>query len=313
MAVTPADSSKYVKKVRFNSSMKVILIPSLVEYKDAGLSSIIWWNYSDYSNFCSEANRELNLLRAFENIDIATAKVLLYQPSKYDIKKCCIPKHAEQKQRFQEQSSLIGDNTACNSPSSTMRRIPRRGTFELLDISHGVYDEINSSSSNTSGVSSQQRSDNEGLLQGQAKDYEVLGQDYDDEEEDEDDLKDYDLIVTKLIANDNIARQQQSEHKRIPKLPSFLNDIFINSLQFDLGSYHDHSNSNSIIRSAAISGSSTRGNASYTKESSSSSIISSLQLPVNDNMDHSKKSPLGTLLAFASTFAVAAFALTEQG
>mmetsp|Transcript_7239 Transcript_7239/g.10225 ORF Transcript_7239/g.10225 Transcript_7239/m.10225 type:complete len:121 (-) Transcript_7239:297-659(-) len=36
------------KRVRFHSKVKVVLIPSITEYKEANIKELLWWNSSDY-------------------------------------------------------------------------------------------------------------------------------------------------------------------------------------------------------------------------------------------------------------------------
>lgn len=36
------------KRVRFHSKVKIVLIPSLSEYKEADIHNLLWWKASDY-------------------------------------------------------------------------------------------------------------------------------------------------------------------------------------------------------------------------------------------------------------------------
>jgi len=40
--------SKVLRKVRFHRKVQVILIPSLAEYKEENMHSLLWWNSEDY-------------------------------------------------------------------------------------------------------------------------------------------------------------------------------------------------------------------------------------------------------------------------
>jgi len=39
---------KIQRKVRFNSKVKVVLIPCLADYKDENIQDLLWWNTEDY-------------------------------------------------------------------------------------------------------------------------------------------------------------------------------------------------------------------------------------------------------------------------
>ena len=66
--------------VKFNSALKVVLIPSRGEYKSAGLCPELWWTSSDYFMFQQSAHSEIRLLSAYENINLTAARKKLYQP-----------------------------------------------------------------------------------------------------------------------------------------------------------------------------------------------------------------------------------------
>lgn len=67
--------------VKFNSALRVVLIPSRGEYKSAGLCPELWWTSSDYFMFQQSAHSEIRLLSAYENINLNAARKKLYQPS----------------------------------------------------------------------------------------------------------------------------------------------------------------------------------------------------------------------------------------
>lgn len=69
------------KKVRFQSLVRVVLIPSRYEYADANLFDSLWWEDSDYTVFKASALLELNAMMASPDIrDSLEAIKMLYQP-----------------------------------------------------------------------------------------------------------------------------------------------------------------------------------------------------------------------------------------
>jgi hypothetical protein len=75
------------KKVKFNSIVKAILIPSAREYKLYQLASDLWWEKEDYMNFRMSANREIYelMLKYHGLMDYKDAQRILFQPLRYDI------------------------------------------------------------------------------------------------------------------------------------------------------------------------------------------------------------------------------------
>lgn len=73
------------KAVNFSTNLKVVLIPSIIDYKSAGIVQSLWWTGADYSSFYASACSEIKLLSVFEGIDIQDAKNRLYQPSTEDL------------------------------------------------------------------------------------------------------------------------------------------------------------------------------------------------------------------------------------
>ena len=69
------------RNVCFDPLLRVILVPSRVEYKCAGLCPILWWTSSDFFSFQQSAHTEVRLLSAFENIGGREARKKLYQPN----------------------------------------------------------------------------------------------------------------------------------------------------------------------------------------------------------------------------------------
>mmetsp|Transcript_11481 Transcript_11481/g.15810 ORF Transcript_11481/g.15810 Transcript_11481/m.15810 type:complete len:250 (-) Transcript_11481:294-1043(-) len=71
------------RRLRFNSSVHVILIPTVEEYRTAGLGDEMWWCDSDYKNFKESAVDELRrYLHENSKVDSKMALKHLYQPEK---------------------------------------------------------------------------------------------------------------------------------------------------------------------------------------------------------------------------------------
>jgi hypothetical protein len=78
---TPTSNEKTsCRRISFHPHLKVILVPSRVEYKCAGLCPILWWSSSDFFSFQQSAHLEVHLLAAYENIGKKEARSKLYQP-----------------------------------------------------------------------------------------------------------------------------------------------------------------------------------------------------------------------------------------
>lgn len=74
------NNKKIKKSVTFNTNLRVILIPSIVDYHAAGLTKHLWWCGADYQTFQASAFSEIKLLSVFEGIGLNAARKLLYQP-----------------------------------------------------------------------------------------------------------------------------------------------------------------------------------------------------------------------------------------
>lgn len=74
------------KSVTFHSSMKLVLIPCIRDYSDAGLLHVLWWTTSDFFNFQQSAHSEIRQLAAFESVSHADARKKLYQPTHSEIR-----------------------------------------------------------------------------------------------------------------------------------------------------------------------------------------------------------------------------------
>jgi hypothetical protein len=95
------------RKVTFNSNLRVVLIPSTLDYHAAGLVGHLWWGCADYKAFQASAYSELKLLSVFEGIDLRSAKKMLYQP--------CTP---SQEHIYEAVSSRLDDHQRMSSPES---------------------------------------------------------------------------------------------------------------------------------------------------------------------------------------------------
>ena len=76
----PKINKKPLRSVRFQTSVRVVLIPSRPEYIAAGLLSVLWWEKSDFPLFKSAAVSEVITLMQLKNIkNCKDAMKILYQ------------------------------------------------------------------------------------------------------------------------------------------------------------------------------------------------------------------------------------------
>mgnify|MGYP000144418921 CR=1 FL=1 len=75
-------SAVIVKKppLRFDSAVRVILIPTRKEYRAAGLGDLLWWKESEYSAFKGSAIMELRVILSLHDVNPKVALQRLYQP-----------------------------------------------------------------------------------------------------------------------------------------------------------------------------------------------------------------------------------------
>mmetsp|Transcript_19104 Transcript_19104/g.26107 ORF Transcript_19104/g.26107 Transcript_19104/m.26107 type:complete len:163 (-) Transcript_19104:80-568(-) len=74
------ETNKGGKKVRFFSKVKVVLVPSLQEYKQAKLDSLLWWNSTDYAYFKDSVLSDIRkCLQLNSHLDPRSALGLLCQ------------------------------------------------------------------------------------------------------------------------------------------------------------------------------------------------------------------------------------------
>jgi hypothetical protein len=70
------------RKVRFQSQVRVVLIPCRTEYSAADLAQFLWWEEADFAFFKNSAINELKELMRFRNERLTTKEAIkiLYQP-----------------------------------------------------------------------------------------------------------------------------------------------------------------------------------------------------------------------------------------
>lgn len=69
------------RRVKWNLGVRVVLIPTRTEYREANLNDFIWWTSQDYPLFKKSAVEELKRAMEFLNCDGKTAIITLYQPT----------------------------------------------------------------------------------------------------------------------------------------------------------------------------------------------------------------------------------------
>ena len=78
---TATKSMEHSKRVVFDQSVRVILIPSRGEYRKVGLYSALWWNSFEFGQFQASAQNEIRAVAAAEGIGARAARRKLYQPT----------------------------------------------------------------------------------------------------------------------------------------------------------------------------------------------------------------------------------------
>ena len=80
-SISTIDSYDRSRRVKFNSAVHVILIPTVEEYRTAGLDEQMWWCDIDYKKFKESAVEELRrFLQENSRSDAKSALKMLYQP-----------------------------------------------------------------------------------------------------------------------------------------------------------------------------------------------------------------------------------------
>ena len=75
------DAEASCRRVGFDQSVRVILIPSRDEYRKVGLYGALWWSGFEFSQFQASAHNEIRALALEEGIGARAARRKLYQPS----------------------------------------------------------------------------------------------------------------------------------------------------------------------------------------------------------------------------------------
>ncbi len=228
----------------------------------------------------------------FENCDMQTAKDLLYQPvsDNRDQSKKLLPKHAVQRQR---NDGLIKRSKA--------HPLIRRGTLEIMKKTTTWTDL--------------------GTLQQEEKDYDEIIETLKKEEDAMnivivDNAADVSIDSTESVESVNDAvsikdatrnTQSTDRNERIPKLPPFVHDLIMDNL---FPAVSKPENKPSIELKIPVKESYVLGldNSNHDDDDDDDAGIHN-----KDKLDLNERSPLQTFLAIASTFALAAFALTDQG
>lgn len=78
---TVSEHSKSSRSVSFDSTARVILVPSRKEYKDHGLVPDLWYEEKDYKSFKQSALSELQAALSEKSSDMKAALRDLYQPT----------------------------------------------------------------------------------------------------------------------------------------------------------------------------------------------------------------------------------------
>jgi len=68
------------RSIKFDSKVRVILIPTRQEYCDVGLGEALWWSSSDYGFFKESAGRELRAMLELYGMDAKAVLAQMYQP-----------------------------------------------------------------------------------------------------------------------------------------------------------------------------------------------------------------------------------------
>lgn len=72
-------------QVRFNPAIRVVLIPTVTEYRQLGLGEVMWWDDTHYKEFKLSAISELKLYMVHHpGLDSKAAIKHMYQPSERD-------------------------------------------------------------------------------------------------------------------------------------------------------------------------------------------------------------------------------------
>ena len=101
------------RKLRFNNSVSVVLIPTLEEYRSAKYDTILWWDTESYREFKQSAVSELQTFICEHSLDIRKAMEWMYQPNTdnipgYELNTKTVPKEIEYgEEKHQTEDELI--------------------------------------------------------------------------------------------------------------------------------------------------------------------------------------------------------------
>lgn len=113
-------------KVRFNTAIRVILIPTVSEYRQAGLGDLMWWDESHYKEFKMSAITELKLhMLHHPGLDSKSAIKDMYQPSERD-------------NDTPSPSKSVDNNPSTSEKSMSSRRNSGRISADLLSNMDGL-------------------------------------------------------------------------------------------------------------------------------------------------------------------------------
>jgi hypothetical protein len=93
------------KSINFSNTLRVVLIPSRGEYKQAGLNGSLWWTSKEFKEFQKTSNAEILLMAKYQNIDVRSARKKLYQPQECEdmqselIHQACAPANSHSMNR----------------------------------------------------------------------------------------------------------------------------------------------------------------------------------------------------------------------
>ena len=116
------------RRIQFQPSVRVILIPSRTEYSDANMFNLLWWEDTDYTAFKSSAILELKALMSIKNIqDSKKALKMMYQPEFHfeDIVHSKVSKESTTVHRPTSVDSLSGSPPTIDESSSGNNMITR--------------------------------------------------------------------------------------------------------------------------------------------------------------------------------------------
>lgn len=117
-------SSPPQKRVRFDLTTYVTLVPERSEYINAGIATAVWWTRSEQKDFVTDAKKELTGFMRENSVNDKEATRLLYQPSEIEIKPIgsptsVVPNYEDYKQLIEAYTSAreVGKEHFHSGPS----------------------------------------------------------------------------------------------------------------------------------------------------------------------------------------------------